>query len=335
MIRKPLPTFLLCAGLTFFTPPAFAQEPADPGAKHTQKNTDGTTTTTEPYGNGGAKKITENAKGDIVDVVTEQPDGTYGDGGTKVTIAFGKHASTIDEYNEPTTWLYKDRFGKIRRIEHNQDINGEDWIGFALEYGADGRLKSYTREVHTGNPEEFSEEGLKTVFNFDPLGRPSTVLHDLWDEQNGVTQLRIGYRYAGADDKKGTRSAEVYNESTKKWEPRTSNVPEPVNTASIKADEVLKVIRGATERQISIVEDLDLGMFQYSIDKADAETAGTPTPSAGTQAAIPGYGTSIPPPGAGVPPWEIPPGSPWETPASNPWQFPPGGFPREIPPMKK
>ena len=329
---KPTLTFLLYASLMFSTLPALAQE----AEKQVQKNTDGTTTTTEPYGNGGAKKLTENAKGEIVDVVIEQPDATYGDGGTKVTIAFGTHASTTDEYNEPTTWVYKDKSGKIRRIEHNQDINGEDWIGFTVEYGADGRLKSYTREVHTGNPEEFSEEGLKTTINFDPLGRPLTVLHDLWDEKDEIKHLRIGYRYAGDDDKKGTRSVEIYNENTKKWEPQTLSVPDPVEAASIKADEVLKVIRDATERQRSILDDLgqDFNLLDLSINSSDNETAGVPQPSGGARAPNSPYGT-LTPPGAGAIPWDIPAVTPWEVPGDSPWRILPGGVPREIPPMKK
>jgi hypothetical protein len=278
---------LLYASLMFFAFPASAQEP------QTQKNTDGTTTATESYGKGGTRKTTENAQGEIVDIVTEEPDATYGAGGTKITIGVGQ-----GPWGDPRTtiWVYKDKSGKVRRMEQNHDINGEDWIEFSIDYGADGRLTAYARQVHTGNPEEFPE-GTETVLNFkyDKSGRPSTA----------------------------------------------ATGPNSLETASTKADEILKAIRGATERQMSILDDLgkDFNMLDLSIDRADNQTAGVPTPSAGTAATNPGYGTSVPPPlmpgNIGIP-WEIPPGGiPWEISPSSPWPMPPGGFPREIPPMKK
>jgi len=286
--------FLLYASLMFFTLPTLAQDTAKgpAAAKQTQKNTDGTTTTTEPDGKGGTKKITENAKGEIVDVVTEQPDATYGDGGTKVSIAIGEDASTIDEFNKPTIWVYKDKSGKVRHMEQNHDINGEDWIEFSIDYGADGRLTAYARQVHTGNPEEFPE-GTETVLNFkyDKSGRPSTA----------------------------------------------ATGPNSLETASTKADEILKAISGATERQMSILDDLgkDFDLLDLSIDRADNQTAGVPKPSAGTPATNPGYGTSVPPPpmpGNISIPWEIPPGGiPWEIPPRSPGPMPPGGFPWGMP----
>jgi hypothetical protein len=280
----------------FVALPASAQEPG----KQTQKNTDGTTTTTEPYDKGGTKKTTENAAGEIVDVVTEEPDATYGAGGTKITLGIGQ-----GPWGDPRTtiWVYKDKSGKVRRMEQNQDLNGEDWLEFSVGYDADGRLTAYSRQVHTGDPENFPE-GLKTVVNF---------------------------KY----DKSGQPSAEVSVEGADPSETPASSTTNPVDAASNKAAEIRKIVQAATERQLSILEDLDLGMFQLSIDRADAATAGTPTPSAERPATNPGYGSSIWPPPTDVPPWEIPPASPWETPASNPWQFPLGGFPRDIPPMKK
>ena len=287
---KRIPSFLLYASLMFFTLPASAQEPAEgpATAKQTQKNTDGTTTTTEPYGKGGTRKTTENAQGEIVDVVTEEPDATYGAGGRKITIGIGQ-----GPWGDPRTtiWVYKDKSGKVRRMEQNQDINGEDWLEFSVGYGADGRLTAYSRQVHTGNPEEFPE-GTETVLNFkyDKSGRPSTA----------------------------------------------ATGPNSLETASTKADEILKAIRGATERQMSIFDDLgkDFNMLDLSIDRADNQTAGVPTPSAGTPATNPGYGTSVPPllPGNVGMPWEIPPGGiPWEIPPSRPGPMPPGGFPWGMP----
>jgi len=287
---KRIPSFLLYASLMFFTLPASAQEPAEgpATAKQTQKNTDGTTTTTEPYGKGGTRKTTENAQGEIVDVVTEEPDATYGAGGRKITIGIGQ-----GPWGDPRTtiWVYKDKSGKVRRMEQNQDINGEDWLEFSVGYGADGRLTAYSRQVHTGNPEEFPE-GTETVLNFkyDKSGRPSTA----------------------------------------------ATGPNSLETASTKADEILKAIRGATERQRSILDDLgkDFDLLDLSIDRADNQTVGVPKPSAGTPATNPGYGTSVPPllPGNVGMPWEIPPGGiPWEIPPSRPGPMPPGGFPWGMP----
>ncbi len=295
-------TILLLVPIIIFPSAAAAQT-----GNETQKNADGTTTTTEPHGDGGTKKTTENAEGKVVDVVISQPDATFGPGGTKLTLHFTETPWRSIEDN-PTMWVFKDASGKVRRIEYSKNLNGEDFISYTVDYGADGRMRSYARQVHTGNPENFPD-GLQTTttFTYDKLGRPSTILEDFTEYTDDgafkIKHYRTTYRYSGNADKKGSATVEARDDAGGKWEKQTSNAPTTLDSATKEAGEIRKIFTTVTERPISIVEDLNLGdSLEFSIDRADAETAGTPKPlePQKPQEAGPGFWGWMPPIGMGV-----------------------------------
>lgn len=303
MIKSAMAILLLAPAIIFMS---MASAKAQDG-KQTQKNADGTKTTTEPHGNDGTMKTTENAEGKTVDIVISQPDATFGAGGTKLTLHLTETPWTSIEDN-PSMWVYKDASGKVRRIEHNKDLNGEDFISYTVDYGPDGRMRSYTRQVHTGNPENFPE-GLQTTttFTYDKFGRPSIILEDFTgytdDGEFKVKHYRTTYRYTGDADKKGAATVEVRDDAGGKWERQTSNAPTTLDSAANQAEEIRKTMTAVTERQISIVEDLNLGdTLELSIDRADAETADTPKPlePPKVQERSPGFWGWMPPIGMGV-----------------------------------
>ncbi len=305
MIRSAI-AILLFAPLIIFISMASAK--AQDG-KQTQKNADGTKTTTEPHGNDGTMKTTENAEGKTVDIVISQPDATFGAGGTKLTLHLTETPWTSIEDN-PSMWVYKDASGKVRRIEYNKDLNGEDFISYTVDYGPDGRMRSYTRQVHTGDPENFPE-GLQTTttFTYDKFGRPSIILEDFTeytdDGEFKVKHYRTTYRYTGDADKKGTATVEVRDDAGGKWEKQPGNTPTTLESAVQNAEEIQKTVKGVTERQVSIVEDLGLSNdLELSIDRADAETAGTPTPLQPQQvqqnSSPPPFWSGMPPSGMGM-----------------------------------
>ena len=234
----------LCLCLLVFTWPMLAQtKQGTPASTKTQKNTDGTTTTIESI-DGGTRATTKDSKGKLVDVVTTEQSDKYGKGGTKAKIESHKGSNDIDII------VYKDKSGNVRRLEQTEFINNSPSKNtFDVEYDESGRLKSYAY----GRVGRLEEEG---KIEYDDLGRPSTVLMEV--SLFGGVRGRITYKYGGADDKTGTKTVESYSPWSKKWQETAESKISRLGFDKVVevGKQLLAATREATERRMSIVEDL-------------------------------------------------------------------------------
>jgi hypothetical protein len=220
--------------------PAPAQKPKDSKSPlNVQKNTDGTTTYTYAEGN-GTRAETFNSKGRVVDFVYTEPSADYGDGGTKVTIITPQSNQIV---------AYKDKAGKVRHIDQtNMDKNGNK-KQISFDFYGDGSVKAHASFV---NNKLISKE----QFEYDKLGRRLRMSLEYFNALDHFVQVRVNYKYADNNDKQGTLTTEIYDETTGKWETTTTTIFQKGIDVEGKPDEIRAAIRGATERQGSNVEDL-------------------------------------------------------------------------------
>jgi hypothetical protein len=212
----------------FFGFALLAQKPESKPAPagNTQKNTDGTTTTTEAYGTAGKKSTTKDAKGEVIDIVIEEPDSVYGKGGTKTSIESHNGGRDIDIV------VRKDSSGKVRHIEQTEFTRLTKKIK-SVDYEADGRLKA----VFVGGNNV--DQKIAGDVEYDHRGQPLRESIKIDGDQ-----YRISYEYVAEDER--TATAERYFEG--RWVPANDSLIDFLKTRAATISNEISMLVRSTER---------------------------------------------------------------------------------------
>lgn len=141
--RTPLSYCILfsiaLAAIWFVARPVAAQDEIK--VKH---NADGSKTTFENLPGGAVRATTTDAKGNVVDVVTSEPNSKYGKGGSKITLV-----RKIDG-NDTVIELYKDAAGAVKALsftDNNPKGYTSDKYQLDVEFSQQGQLKAFQEKM--------------------------------------------------------------------------------------------------------------------------------------------------------------------------------------------